>query len=406
MPQRREGATRPEPTETAGMPGWVSLLFFVGAVALLLLAGLGVFLFVIGVFVMILAHEAGHFATARVFGIKVEEFFLGFGPRLWSVRRGETEYGIKAIPAGGYVRIAGMNPFQEPAPEDRPRTFGVKPAWQRAVVLVAGSATHFVLAFLALALFFGALGIPRARVARVEPTLGGAPSPAAEAGIRPGDEVVGVDGREVTYEEFLGYTRAHVGEKIEIVVEREGRTITLTATPVFALVGRQRVGRLGIILEPGSRLRAGPIEAVTEGARFTGQMVVRSFEALGRTFSPDGLRRFADILAGDRPRQVDDVTSVVGAARLSGQAVAAGQMDFLLLMFAGFNVFVGILNLLPLPPLDGGHLAVVAIEKITRRKVDVRRLVPVSAAVAGVLVLLMLTTLYLDVVRPLPNPFQ
>jgi membrane-associated protease RseP (regulator of RpoE activity) len=384
----------------------MSLLFFVGAVALLLLAGLGVFLFVIGVFVMILAHEAGHFVTARAFGIKVEEFFLGFGPRLWSVRRGETEYGVKAIPAGGYVRIAGMNPFQEPAPEDRPRTFGVKPAWQRAVVLVAGSATHFVLAFLALALFFGALGVPRARVARVEPTLGNAPSPAAQAGIRPGDEVLLVDGRELTFDEFLVYTRGHVGDEIEIVVNRDGRRITLSATPVLAPVGDDRVGRLGVVLEPGGRLRAGPLEALAQGAQFTGQMVTRSFEALGRTFSPDGLRRFADVLTGDSPRQVDDVASVVGAARLSGQAVAAGQIDFLLLMFAGFNVFVGILNLLPLPPLDGGHLAVVAIEKVTRRKVDVRRLVPISAAVAGFLILLMLTTLYLDVVRPLPNPFQ
>lgn len=388
------------------MPGRISLLFFVAAVAALLFAGLGVFLFVIGVFVMILAHEAGHFVTARAFGIKVEEFFLGFGPRLWSVRRGETEYGVKAIPAGGYVRIAGMNPFQEPAPEDRPRTFGAKPAWQRAIVLVAGSATHFVLAFLALVVFFGALGLPRARVARVEPTLGGATSPAARAGIRPGDEVLAVDSREVTYEEFLLYTRGQVGEPIEIVVERDGRRITLRATPVLARVGRQQVGRLGIVLEPGGRLRAGPLEAVAQGAGFTGQMVVRSFEALGRTFSPDGLRRFADVLTGDRPRQVDDVTSVVGAARLSGQAVTAGQMEFLLLMFAGFNVFVGILNLLPLPPLDGGHLAVVGIEKLTRRKVDVRRLVPISAAVAGFLILLMLTTLYLDVVRPLPNPFQ
>jgi membrane-associated protease RseP (regulator of RpoE activity) len=388
------------------MPGWISLLFFVAAVAALLFAGMGVFLFVIGVFVMILAHEAGHFVTARVFGIKVEEFFLGFGPRLWSVRRGETEYGVKAIPAGGYVRIAGMNPFQEPAPEDRPRTFGAKPAWQRAIVLVAGSATHFVLAFLALALFFGALGVPRARVARVEPTLGNAPSPAAQAGIRPGDEVLLVDGRELTFDEFLVYTRGHVGDEIEIVVNRDGRRITLSAAPVLAPVGGERVGRLGVVLEPGSRLRAGPLEALAQGARFTGQMVTRSFEALGRTFSPDGLRRFADVLTGDRPRQVDDVTSLVGAARLSGQAVSAGQMDFLLLMFAGFNVFVGILNLLPLPPLDGGHLAVVAIEKVIRRKVDVRRLVPISAAVAGFLILLMLTTLYLDVVRPLPNPFQ
>src|SRR5918996_2643656 len=110
----------------------------------------GIRLFVLGIFVMILVHETGHFFAARAFGIKVEEFFLGFGPRLLSFRRGETEYGIKAIPAGGYVKIAGMNPFEEPAPEDRERVFTSKPKWQRAIVLVAGSATHFVLAFVTL----------------------------------------------------------------------------------------------------------------------------------------------------------------------------------------------------------------------------------------------------------------
>src|ERR671914_2284664 len=110
----------------------------------------GILVFAAGVFVMILVHELGHFVTAKRFGIKVEEFFIGFGPRLWSFRRRETEYGLKALPFGGYVKIAGMNPFQEPAPEDRDRVFTAKPKWQRAVVLVTGSLTHFVLAFLIL----------------------------------------------------------------------------------------------------------------------------------------------------------------------------------------------------------------------------------------------------------------
>src|SRR5918992_6147296 len=127
----------------------------------------GILVFAAGVFVMILAHEAGHFVAARAFGIKVEEFFIGFGPRLWSFRRRETEYGLKALPFGGYVKIAGMNPFQEPAPEDRDRVFTAKPKWQRALVLAAGSATHFVLAFLLLASLFALIGIPRARIAEV-----------------------------------------------------------------------------------------------------------------------------------------------------------------------------------------------------------------------------------------------
>src|SRR2546426_9742867 len=123
-------------------------------------AWVGYVLFFIAILVVVLVHESGHFAFAKAFGIKVEEFFLGFGRRIWSFRRGETEYGLKAIPAGGYVRIAGMNPFQEPTPEEFPRTFGAKPVWQRAIVIGAGPATHFVMAILFLTFFFIAIGLP------------------------------------------------------------------------------------------------------------------------------------------------------------------------------------------------------------------------------------------------------
>src|SRR2546422_11489840 len=112
----------------------------------------GIGLFVVAVLLVIMVHESGHFFLAKAFGIKVEEFFIGFGPKLWSFRRGETEYGVKAIPAGGYVRIAGMNPYQEPTPEEYPRTFGAKPIWQRALVIFAGPATHFVIALFVLAI--------------------------------------------------------------------------------------------------------------------------------------------------------------------------------------------------------------------------------------------------------------
>src|ERR687883_336581 len=116
--------------------------------------------YVIAILTLVMIHEAGHFLTAKTFGIKVEQFFVGFGPRIWSFRRGETEYGLKALPLGGYVRIAGMNPFQEPTPEEYPRTFGAKPNWQRAAVIVAGPATHFVMAFVFLLIYLAALGVP------------------------------------------------------------------------------------------------------------------------------------------------------------------------------------------------------------------------------------------------------
>jgi membrane-associated protease RseP (regulator of RpoE activity) len=373
---------------------------------------LGILLFVLGIFVMILAHEAGHFVAARRFGIKVEEFFVGFGPRLWSFRRGETEYGVKALPLGGYVRIAGMNPFQEPSPEDLPRTFGAKPKWQRAVVLVAGAATHFVLAFVFLVVLFGVVGIPTRfapQVEGVEPRLDGEPSPAAAAGLRPGDEVLSVDGRQVDYEGFLRYVGGSAGERITIVVERDGRRVTLEATPVLAPVEGREIGRLGILVGAGevlARSRSGPLETLVDSGRTVGRLVVDSFRAMGRVFGPEGLSRIGQALGGTRERTVEDPIGVVGAGRFAGQAVAAGQLDVFLTLFAFFNVFVGILNLLPLPPLDGGHLAVLGIEAATRRRIDPRRLIPITALVAGFLILFTVSLLYLDVVAPIPNLFQ
>lgn len=376
-------------------------------------AWVGIVLFVLGIFLMILVHEAGHFVAARAFGIKVEEFFLGFGPRLWSFRRKGTEYGIKLLPLGGYVRIAGMNPFQEPAPEDHGRTFTSKPKWQRAIVLVAGGATHFVLAFLLLASFFWFIGLPvqgdRPEVAAVDATLEGEPSPAAEAGLRPGDVFISVDGTPIeSVDDFGQRIAANAGEPLELVVERDGELVTITASPVLAPVEGERQGRLGIVMQPEviGRDRSGPIEGVTDAGRAFGQMVVGSFRAMGQVFGPEGLGRIAELLTGGDQRRVDDPVGVVGAARFSAQAVEAGFFEVFLQLFAFFNVFVGILNLLPLPPLDGGHLAVLGIEAVTRRRIDPRKLVPITAVVAGFLILFTMSLLYLDLTAPIPNPFQ
>ncbi|MGH2766098.1 MAG: M50 family metallopeptidase [Actinomycetota bacterium] len=372
----------------------------------------GILIFVAGILLMIFVHELGHFVAAKRFGIKVEEFFLGFGPRLWSFRRGETEYGLKAIPFGGYVRIAGMNPFEEAPPEDRERVFTAKPAWQRAIVLVAGALTHFVLAFLLLATFFWFVGIPRfggPQVARVEATLDGQASPAAEAELRPGDVFVEVDGRPIrSYQEFLEYVDGHVGREISLVVDRDGRRVPLEATPVLSEVEGEPVGRLGIVLTRAfvGRDRAGPIEGLGEAAGAVGEFVVGSFRAMGQVFGPEGLGRVGALLFGEGERATTDPVGIVGAARVSGQAAAAGQVEVFFFLFAFFNVFVGILNLLPLPPLDGGHLAVLGFESLTGRRVDPRRLIPITALVAGFLILFTIAITYLDVFAPIPNPFQ
>jgi membrane-associated protease RseP (regulator of RpoE activity) len=361
--------------------------------------------FIVTLILVILIHEAGHFFMAKRFDIKVEEYFVGFGPRLWSTRRGETEYGVKAILLGGYVKIAGMNPFAEPAEEDLPRTFGAKPVRQRAAVIAAGPISHFIMAFIAIfiwMMFVGRPG-PQAEITLVEPRLEGVVSPAAAAGFQPGDVVVSVDGRDVDIEGFIDATRANVDEQVTVVVMRDGEETTLTATPVLSDVGGEEVGRLGVSLD-NAREHPGVFGAIAGSGQAmwdtTGQVVT----SVGRVFGPEGIGRLFSLVFGDAQRSVDDPFSIVGGARLASQVAQAGQFEAFVGLFVSFNIFVGILNLLPLLPFDGGHLAVLAIEKVRGRPVDMRKLVPVSAVVAALLLTFMAATVYLDIFKPIPNP--
>ena len=378
-----------------------------------------VLLFIVAILVVVVIHEAGHFSMAKLFGIKVEEFFVGFGPRIWSFRRGETEYGVKAIPAGGYVRIAGMNPFQEPSPEDIPRTFGAKPIWQRAVVIAAGPITHFIMAIVFLAIFFSAIGIPRFRPVvgdvcaldegstQVCPTQG--TSPALEAGLLAGDEILAIDGRPAqSSQQVSAITRSKVGKEVELTVRRDGEELTVRATPVLSEVDGRRFGRLGIILDEKEigRDKTDPFTAVGRATIETGRYIKEIAVRLGDVFGPAGLKRIGQLVAGSEQRSSGDVVSIVGAGRLAAEAAEVGAWEALLQLFVLFNVFVGILNIVPLPPLDGGHLAVLAVEKIRGRKVDARKLVPLTAVVAAFMILFGLAIIYLDIVKPLPNPFR
>lgn len=369
--------------------------------------------FIFTLVLVILIHEASHFIMAKRFDIKVEEFFVGFGPKLWSFRRGETEYGVKAILLGGYVRIAGMNPFEEPKTQDLPRTYGSKPRWQRAVVIVAGPISHLIMAVLVLWLYLVLIGQPTkfsAQIGAIEPKLNGIESPAVGAGLQPGDVVVSIDGQAVDAESFTTVLRADTaGDPLTLVVQRDGEEVTVVATPVMAKAdGDQLVPRLGVLMSGGTILerdRPGPIAAVGESVQITGDAVGQVAASIGRVFGPQGIGRLFTLLFGDAQRSIEDPFSVVGGARIAGQVAESGQFDAFVFLFVSFNVFVGLMNLLPLPPFDGGHLAVVGIEKITGRSVDMRKIVPVSAVIAGLLITFTLATVYLDFVKPVPNLF-
>ena len=362
--------------------------------------------FFVALILVIVIHEAAHFAVARAFDIKVTEFFVGFGPRIWSTKRGETEVGFKWIPAGGYVKIAGMSPYEEIAGEDLPRTYGAKPRWQRALVIVAGPATHFVLAFLCFAVWLGLVGEQIAfnpKLVTVEQTLDGQASPAAAAGLHEGDRVTAVDDvRNPTQDGLFAYTQAHLGRPITLTVERDGQTLFFDVVPVLSEVDGIEVARLGVVLgEPLVRRdTAGPIGAITGGADLVADNLVTTVKSIGRVFGPEGVGRVFQLVFTDAPRSNEDPASIVGVGRVAGSIASEGNFWDILYLFGIVNVFVGFLNLLPLPPFDGGHLAVLLIEKIRGRPVDLRKVIPVSAAVAAFFIVFTVAVVYVDIVKP------
>jgi membrane-associated protease RseP (regulator of RpoE activity) len=362
--------------------------------------------FFVALIFVIVIHEAAHFGVAKAFGIKVTEFFVGFGPRIWSTKRGDTEYGFKWIPAGGYVKIAGMNPYEQVTPEDLPRTYGAKPAWQRALVIVAGPATHFVLAFLCFAIWLGFVGEPRfvdPVIERVPQELGDQPSPAFIAGLRRGDVIVGVDGiSHPSTEQLLAFTQQHVGEAVTITVRRDGRTVTTDVVPVPSTIQGERIARIGVVLRSGRELREtrSVVGAISGGAALVGESAGATVDGVVRVFGPSGIQRVIELVFTDAPRTTGDPASVVGVGRVAGDFASRGDYWDILSLFGYVNVFVGLLNLLPLPPFDGGHLAVLVLEKIRGKPVDMRKVVPISAVVAAFFILFTVAVVYVDLVKP------
>lgn len=366
--------------------------------------------FFAGLLVVILIHEAGHYLVARLFGFKVEEYFVGFGPRLWSFRRGEIEYGVKALPLGGYVKIAGMNPYEAVAPEDLPRSYGAKPIWQRALVIFAGPGSHLLVAALIFSSLLFFYGDPRTTVpvvGTVEPTLSGVTSPASAAGLRPGDRIVGVgDIENPTDDQLHDVLTAAVADSsnVSFTILRDGTTYTVDITPVAAKDDQgNAIGRIGIVL-PEVWARPSFAGSVAGGVSLVGQTVTESFKQVGRVFGPHGVGRLGSLLFTDAPRTTSDPTTVVGIGREVGATGRTGDWGSILYLLGFLTVFVGLVNLVPLPPFDGGHLFVLLLEKVRGRAIDMRKLIPVSAVVMAFLVTFVLANVYLDFAKPIPSP--
>ncbi len=386
---------------------------------------LGVLIFVVALLFSIMLHEAGHFVTAKKFGMKVTQFFVGFGQTLWSRRKGDTEYGVKAIPAGGYVKIVGMTGMEDVDPADEPRSFRRHPGWQRIIVLAAGSFMHFALAFVllfALAIGVG-LATPSAATTvgaidacvpaslTVGCTASDPASPAKRAGLKTGDKIIAVGGTPVHNWAQMGKVirRQPAGTPVPVTVERGGRQLTLHPSP--AVIHGRHGSYLGI--SPVIVFhRPGPLGAVSYVGSEFGQITAGSIKVVGSL-----PRALPDLFAKNRANTPGgQVTSVVGAGNVTGQVLASHigwqpKVSLVLLIIASLNIFVGLFNLLPLLPLDGGHLAVVIYERcrawLARLRgrpdpgpVDFRKLVPVSVGVFALLVGLGLLLIMADLVNP------
>jgi membrane-associated protease RseP (regulator of RpoE activity) len=405
----------------------ISLILALSLVVLLgLSGGWQLMLVVFSIVVMIVLHELGHYIAAKRSGMKVTEFFLGFGPKLWSTTRGETEYGIKAIPAGAYVRIIGMNNLDEVPPEDEPRTYRQQSYPKRVAVAVAGSTMHFLQALVAVFLVFTIFGAPGGHLLtrsespyRVDNVL--EESAAKAAGIQPGDTLLSLDGEDITtFPKLQAALATRAGKPASITVQRNGQVLTLP----IQLGEKDGHGLLGIELRqlqpPLERLD--PITAAGRTVTDVGSASKETVGFLGSFFSPSGLSHFADTVINRGSPAVDSTgsgsssgsgdsvdgnrpISIIGAARFGSEITNEGAFAFLA-FFASINIVIGIFNMIPLLPLDGGHLAIATYERIRSRKgrryqVDVMKLLPLTYAVVFVLILLGVSTIFLDIVNPI-----
>jgi len=386
---------------------------------------IGVIAFSLALLLSVMLHEAGHFATAKAFGMKASRFFVGFGPTLWSFRRGETEYGIKAIPAGGFVKIEGMTALEEIDPADSDRAFYKQPAGKRTIVLCAGSFVHFIIA---IVLVFGILATTHEdpirgyfSVAQVSRCVTGNPSGTCTASdqrapalgkLRPGDVLVSIDGQPISSsgDNFVNVLRSHADQPVSIVVRRQGVLTTVRLTPKPVVVGGRTEGRIGVVDEENAA-------RVSFAAAFG-----RTFGVLGDFIKSTGTaigglpHEVAQIVEG-KPRGQNGAASVVDVARVSGQISASGatlgeKVASLLLLVAELNLFVGLFNMLPLLPLDGGHVGILAFEEARSRlyraigrrdpgRVDIMKVLPLTYAVVAAFVGLSLILLYAGIVNPI-----
>jgi regulator of sigma E protease len=343
----------------------------------------------LGFALLIILHEAGHFFAAKATGMRVEKFFLFFGPKLWSVKRGETEYGVAAIPLGGYVKITGMNPEEEIPPEVAERAYYRQPVWKRIVVIGAGPAVNIVLAFAIIFFVILANGQqePLQSVGEVK-----AGTPAAQA-LQSGDRIVSVDGKaypglsvEQRLERFREDIAAHecAGKQVDgcvaatavaLRVERDGKAQTILVKPEYDAAAKRAL--VGFTYASRS-VDVGPGTAASEAADAVWKVASGTVTVFSRLFEEEKRKQ---------------VSGIVGVSDVANQTLNE-SVERSLLLLALVSLSLGLINLLPILPLDGGHIFWSLVEKLRGRPVSLR--VMEKASMIGFALVLMLFVLGLS----------
>ena len=373
-----------------------------------------------------MVHEYGHYITAKRYGMRVTEFFLGFGKRIWSTQRGETEFGIKAIPAGGYCKISGMSVRDEMPADIAHRAFYKARTREKLVVLGSGSVLHFILGFLFLFILFTGVGVVKSLPiiqevlpcvpAKTECTSSDPISPAKQAGLLPGDEVVGINGvRNLEWSEISPVLRESAGKQISLVILRDGSEINIDLVAATRTVDGEVRGFIGIVNKYGL-VKENPISAIGSSAEATAQLFVGSIKAL--IGLPQQIPTLIRQTFLGEERGTDGLVGIVGVARATGETASSSNLTMgekiatFLLIIASLNIFVGIFNLIPILPLDGGHIAVALFEGARRQiyrirgraepgKVDIEKLTPITVIVLVALIFLTALLLIADIFNPI-----
>ena len=373
---------------------------------------IGILGFVVALLASVMIHEFGHYLTAKRYGMKVSEFFLGFGARIWSTKRGETEFGLKAIPAGGYCKIEGMTPADVMPEGEESRAFYTAKSSQKLIVLGAGSFLHFVLGYILLFVLFAGIGTNQLLPTINEVVKGSA---AQSAGILAGDEVLAINGKQVqNWYSDVQIIRNSNGAPLTLLIKRGGEEITISASAKLETIDGTKRYVLGIINDVGIK-RSDLGTSFKNSAIVTKDFLVQSVKSLINL--PSKIPALWGQTVGGETRDPNGLVGVVGVARVSGQAVGSDalsvteRLSTFILIIASLNIFVGLFNLLPILPLDGGHMAVAIADEIRAfiarlrgrarpAAIDVTLLTPVTMVVFVILAALTVLLLIADIVNP------